>query len=101
MEINYIKVDSYPSSEKIYVAGKQHDLQVGMRKINLTPCVRYDESGNRIETPNSPVVVYDTSGPYTDPNAKIDIYKGLPRTRTAWINQRADVKELPEITSSY
>ena len=101
MEINYIKVDSYPSSEKIYVAGKQHDLQVGMRKINLTPCVRYDENGNRIETPNSPVVVYDTSGPYTDPNAKIDIYKGLPRTRTAWINQRADVKELPEITSSY
>ena len=101
MEINYIKVDSYPSSEKIYVAGKEHDVKVGMRKINLTPCVSYDADGKRIETPNDPVVVYDTSGPYTDPTVKIDIYKGLPRTRTAWIAKRADVKELSEITSEY
>ena len=100
MEINTIKVDSYPSSEKVYLKGSLFPINVGMRKINLTPNVHY-EGNTRIETPNEPVLVYDTSGPYTDPNQKIDINQGIPRLREEWIANRGDVDELVDITSQY
>lgn len=100
MEINTIKVDSYPSSEKVYLKGSLFPINVGMRKINLTPNVHY-EGNTRIETPNEPVLVYDTSGPYTDPNQKIDINQGIPRLREEWIANRGDVDELDDITSQY
>lgn len=100
MEINTIKVDSYPSSEKVYLKGSLFPINVGMRKINLTPNVHY-EGNKRIETPNEPVLVYDTSGPYTDPNQKIDINQGIPRLREEWIANRGDVDELDDITSQY
>ena len=100
MEINTIKVDSYPSSEKVYLKGSLFPINVGMRKINLTPNVHY-EGNTRIETPNEPVLVYDTSGPYTDPNQKIDINRGIPRLREEWIANRGDVEELDDITSQY
>ena len=100
MEINTIKVDSYPSSEKVYLKGSLFPINVGMRKINLTPNVHY-EGNTRIETPNEPVLVYDTSGPYTDPNQKIDINQGIPRLREEWITNRGDVDELDDITSQY
>ncbi len=100
MEINTIKVDSYPSSEKVYLKGSLFPINVGMRKINLTPNVHY-EGNTRIETPNEPVLVYDTSGPYTDPNQKININQGIPRLREEWIANRGDVDELDDITSQY
>ena len=100
MEINTIKVDSYPSSEKVYLDGALFPIKVGMRKIILTPNVRY-EGGTRIETPNDPVLVYDTSGPYTDPAQKIDINQGIPRLREQWIADRDDTEQLDDITSQY
>lgn len=100
MEINTIKVDSYPSSEKVYLKGSLFPINVGMRKINLTPNVHY-EGNTRIETPNESVLVYDTSGPYTDPNQKININQGIPRLREEWIANRGDVDELDDITSQY
>lgn len=100
MEINTIKVDSYPSSEKVYLKGSMHPIKVGMRKINLTPNVHY-EGSTRIETPNEPVLVYDTSGPYTDPNQKIDINQGITRLREQWIADRDDTEQLEDITSQY
>ena len=100
MEINTIKVDSYPSSEKVYLDGALFPIKVGMRKINLTPNVRY-EGNTRIETPNDPVLVYDTSGPYTDPAQKIDINQGIPRLREQWIADRDDTEQLDDITSQY
>ena len=100
MEINTIKVDSYPSSEKVYLDGALFPIKVGMRKINLTPNVRY-EGSTRIETPNDPVLVYDTSGPYTDPAQKIDINQGIPRLREQWIADRDDTEQLDDITSQY
>ena len=100
MEINTIKVDSYPSSEKVYLKGSLFPINVGMRKINLTPNV-HSEGNTRIETPNEPVLVYDTSGPYTDPNQKININQGIPRLREEWIANRGDVDELDDITSQY
>ena len=66
---------SYPDSEKVYIKGKIFpQLKVAMRKINLTPTVDIIE-GKSIITPNPPVYVYDTSGPYSDPDIKIDLKK--------------------------
>ena len=101
MEINYMKVDSYPGSEKIYIDGQLFPIKVGMRRINLTPTVTIDNKGEKVFTPNAPVYVYDTSGVYTDPNIKIDINKGINRIRELWIVERGDTVALEGITSEY
>ena len=100
MKIDNIDVSSYPHSEKIHVTGELHDISVAMRRINLDPTVTI-EDGKRVEHPNAPVTVYDTSGPYTDPKVEIDINKGLPRMREAWVEARNDTEVLPGITSEY
>lgn len=101
MKISNIDVSSYPNSEKIYVSGELFpQIKVGMRRINLYPTVKI-ENGKRVEYPNAPVTVYDTSGVYTDPNVKLDIKKGVPRIRQQWIEDRKDTVELPSITSKY
>lgn len=72
----------FPGSEKAYIAGKLHgDVRVAMRRVRL-------EHTNGL--PNPPVDIYDTSGPYTDPGAKIDVHAGLPPLRGKWIEQRGD-----------
>jgi len=92
---------SYPNSEKVYMRGTLFpDLRVGMRKVNLTPTVSIT-GGQRVERPNQPVYIYDTSGAYSDPNAKIDLERGLPRLREKWIRQRGDVEQLQNLTSEY
>lgn len=101
MEINYIDVESYPGSEKIYISGSMYPIKVGMRKINLTPTVTFDKDNNKILTENSPVYVYDTSGVFTDKDVKVDINKGVPRMREQWILDRGDVEQLDNITSEY
>lgn len=79
----------YPGSEKVYLHGKLYpDVKVGMRKINLTPTVTFDETGKRVVRDNPPVIVYDTSGPYSDPGIPIDLKKGLPKLRSRWIKNR-------------
>ncbi|TFU94509.1 phosphomethylpyrimidine synthase ThiC [Barnesiella sp. WM24] len=100
MEINDINVQSYPGSEKIYIKGKIHDINVPMRRINLTPTVKVI-NGERMVHENAPVYVYDTSGVYTDPQIKIDINSGLPRTREQWIAFRDDIEQLDCISSDY
>ncbi len=100
MEINDINVQSYPGSEKIYIKGKIHDINVPMRRINLTPTVKVI-NGERMVHENAPVYVYDTSGAYTDPKIKIDINSGLPRTREQWIAFRDDIEQLDCISSDY
>ena len=92
--------NSYPGSEKIYVPGKLYNIQVGMRKVNLTDTVKIID-GKRITRHNDPVYFYDTSGAYTDPKIEIDLKKGLPRLRESWITGRNDVERLSEITSQY
>ena len=85
-----------PNSEKIYVSGSRSDIQVPMRKITQaeTPT---DMGGED----NPPIFVYDTSGPYTDPNTKIDIRKGLAPLRQKWIEERNDTDYLSGPTSEY
>jgi phosphomethylpyrimidine synthase len=78
-----VTTGSLPASRKVYLNGARNpDIQVPMREISLDP------SANE-----PPVRVYDTSGPYTDPDTEIDIHKGLPRLRANWIRARGDVEE--------
>ena len=89
-------VQALPNSRKIYVQGSRPDLSVPMREISLsdTPAIFGVEK-------NPPLTVYDTSGPYTDPDVEIDIRKGLPALRTAWIEERADSEQLKNFSSEY
>ena len=84
---NNIKI-TYPSSEKVYMSGKLYpELRVGMRKVRLTPTVDIVD-GKKVVTENAPVYVYDTSGPYSDPEVEIDLRRGLPKLRAPWIAKR-------------
>ncbi len=97
---NDIKI-SYPESDKVYISGKIHpDIKVGMRVVRQMPTVTV-ENGKREERPNPPVYIYDTSGPYSDPDVDIDLKKGLPRLREPWILGRGGVERLGEISSEY
>ena len=100
MKIENIDLSSYPNSEKIYLDGKIFPIRVAMRKIHQYPTVKI-ENGERKEYPNEDIVVYDTSGPYTDPNIKIDLNKGLPRDRESWVVERDDTLVQNDITSNY
>lgn len=85
-------------SEKIYVPGQLFpELRVGMRRIALSDT--YNEDGSR--TPNAPVVVYDTGGPYTDSAYRVDLEAGLPRLREPWIDRRDDTTRSEELGSEY
>jgi phosphomethylpyrimidine synthase len=92
-----ISRDPFPASKKIHVAGQLHDVKVAMREIELSDT---KVNGKTFEK-NDPVVVYDTSGPYTDPDVAIDVRKGLPKLREKWILEREDIEQLTAITSHY
>ncbi|PZF71464.1 phosphomethylpyrimidine synthase ThiC [Taibaiella soli] len=95
-----LQPNALPMSRKIYVPGKLHNIQVAMREIALNPTIT-STFGLKEETPNPSVTVYDTSGPYTDPDYKADVKKGLPRLRESWINERGDVDQLAAFSSAY
>jgi phosphomethylpyrimidine synthase len=83
-----------PNSKKVYVGGNIHpDIQVPFREIKLASTIIQNSEGSEpIEEKNDPVLVYDTSGPYTDPDVEIDVRKGLNPIRQQWILARGDVE---------
>ena len=85
-----------PASKKVYIEGSRPDIQVPMREISLT-----DTPTGLGGEHNPPVMVYDTSGVYTDPNVQIDLYKGLPSVRQNWIEERNDTDVLSGLTSTF
>ncbi|GGC80046.1 phosphomethylpyrimidine synthase ThiC [Undibacterium terreum] len=89
-------VQPLPNSRKIYVQGSRPDIRVPMREISQA-----DTPASFGAEKNPPIYVYDTSGPYTDPEAIIDIRSGLASVRGAWIAERGDTEELPGPTSEY
>ncbi|MFO0774333.1 MAG: phosphomethylpyrimidine synthase ThiC [Nitrospiraceae bacterium] len=93
-----ITTKPFPASKKIYVQGTAEGVWVPMREIALSPT---HSLNNGQPTPNAPVTVYDTSGPYTDPAVTIDIRAGLPALRRNWIVNRGDVVELADLTSEF
>ncbi|SDA96120.1 hydroxymethylpyrimidine synthase [Pseudomonas sp. NFACC15-1] len=89
-------VQPFTRSQKIYVQGSRPDIRVPMREISLD--VTPTDFGGEI---NAPVVVYDTSGPYTDPNVTIDVRKGLADVRSSWIEARGDTERLAGLSSNF
>ena len=86
----------FPNSTKVFVQGSRPDVRVPMREIAqaATPASFGEEE-------NPPITVYDTSGPFTDPEKQIDLLKGMPDVRTPWIEDRADTELLAGPTSEY
>jgi phosphomethylpyrimidine synthase len=87
-----------PKSKKVYVSGTLHpDIKVPFREISLSPPTTVVEGngngkGDKAKNDETSLIVYDTSGPYTDPDAKIDIREGLEPIRLPWITGRGDVE---------
>ncbi|WP_313116904.1 phosphomethylpyrimidine synthase ThiC [Ectopseudomonas guguanensis] len=95
-QVDQQSVQPFPRSQKVYVQGSRPDIRVPMREISLD--VTPTDFGGEI---NAPVTVYDTSGPYTDPNVSIDVRKGLSDVRSAWIEDRGDTEKLPGLSSEF
>src|SRR3954471_13417174 len=92
--------ETFPNSTKVHRPGAIHpSVRVAMREIALSNTRSHFDKN--LDRPNEPVVVYDTSGPYTDPKADIDVRKGLEPLRRSWILDRGDVEELSQQTSAY
>ena len=89
-------VQPFPSSKKVYRTGSRPDLNVPFREIALAE-TRSSQGAER----NDAVYVYDTSGPYTDPDARIDVRRGLPPLRARWIEERGDTEPLGGVSSEY
>lgn len=89
-------IQPLPNSRKIYQTGSRPDLRVPFREISLA-----DTPSHFGAEPNPPLSVYDTSGPYTDPTVQIDIRKGLPALRQAWISERGDTELMAGLNSQY
>ncbi len=86
----------FPGSRKIYVTGSRPDIRVPMREIHCSPT--RTSSG---EEENPPIPVYDTSGPFSDPEIEVDLMKGIPAVRAQWIADRGDTEVLPGPSSAY
>ena len=106
-------VRPFPQSQKVYITGSRADIRVPMRQISLsdTP-VNLGAVASGVlpqatlvhpytAEKNPPVYVYDTSGPYTDSHAHIDLRAGLPALRTRWIEERGDSETLDSLTSEF
>lgn len=87
-----------PASTKVFIKGTQPGVAVPMREITMT-ALKNGNGPSGIHCPS--ILVYDTTGPYTDPSVHIDIRRGLHSLRRDWIISRGDVEELPAVTSEY
>ncbi|MBQ56021.1 MAG: phosphomethylpyrimidine synthase ThiC [Pseudomonadaceae bacterium] len=95
-KVDQQSIQPFPRSRKVYVEGSRPDIRVPMREISLD--ITPTEFGGEI---NAPVLVYDTSGPYTDPAVQIDVRKGLADVRSAWIAERNDTELLEGLSSRF
>jgi phosphomethylpyrimidine synthase len=89
-------VQPLPNSRKVYMAGSRPDIRVPMREISQA-----DTDTAFGGEKNPPIYVYDCSGPYSDPQATIDIRNGLPALRARWIAERSDSEPLPALSSDF
>ena len=94
---NVITTKPFPKSKKIFVQGQLHNIQVAMRAVTLSPTMQ----NGKVLHENPPVTIYDTSGPYTDENATIDVHQGLTKLRASWIQDRNDTEQLTQFSSNY
>ncbi|MGO1396305.1 MAG: phosphomethylpyrimidine synthase ThiC [Halomonas sp.] len=95
-QVDAAAIAPLPGSRKVYVEGSRPDIRVPFREIALSPT-----KTTGIDEENPPLLVYDTSGPYSDPAANNDLRRGLPELRRAWIEERDDTEFLSGPTSDY
>lgn len=99
--IDTLEGTAFPNSKRIYITGSQADIRIPMREIQLSPTL----IGGSKEEPqfeeNEAVPVYDTSGPYGDPEVAINVQQGLAKLRQPWIDARDDSEELTDRSSAY
>ncbi len=86
----------FPQSKKIFIEGSRPDIRVPMREISLSDTHTTDQP-----EPNLPITIYDTSGPFGDPDVEVDLMKGMPDLRSGWIDERNDTEQLEGPTSEY
>ncbi len=96
VQVDRSAIAPFPNSKKTYVQGSKPSIQVPMREVSVS-------STQTSSTPeyNPSVTIYDTSGIYTDPQANIDICKGLPDIRSIWINDRQATEQLTQLSSNF
>ena len=99
--IDNLKGMAHPNSRRIFIQGSRPDIRVPLREIQLADTfVGGTKEAPQFE-PNEPVPVYDTSGPYGEEAAPIDVRRGLPRLRENWVLERDDTDELPGLSSTF
>ena len=99
--INELAGEAYPNSTRHYECGSRDDIRVAMRLIHQHDSLVGGTEENPILEPNPPIPVYDTSGPYGDPQENIDVHKGLSPLRQKWIEERSDTIELAGVSSRF
>jgi phosphomethylpyrimidine synthase len=99
--INELAGEAYPNSTRHYECGSRDDIRVAMRLIHQHDSLVGGTENNPILEPNPLIPVYDTSGPYGDPQENIDVHKGLAPLRQKWIEERSDTLELEGVSSSF
>ncbi|MCJ8268711.1 MAG: phosphomethylpyrimidine synthase ThiC, partial [Psychrosphaera sp.] len=92
---------TYPNSTKVYIKGKLPGVRVPMRAIALEDSLVSGGKDNPVFEKNEPVLVYDTSGVFTDPDASINVREGLPKFKQQWIEDRQDTEQLPSLSSRF
>lgn len=99
--IDNLKGMAHPNSRRIFIQGSRPDIRVPLREIQLADTfVGGTKDAPQFE-PNEPVPVYDTSGPYGEEAAPIDVRRGLPRLREAWVLERDDTDALDGLSSTF
>ena len=95
-KVDEASIQPFPNSKKIFVEGSSPDIRVPMREISLADTVT--DKGREI---NPALRVYDTSGPYTDPDVQVDVRKGVPDIRSNWLDARGDTEVLEQYSSEF
>ncbi|MEB1083263.1 phosphomethylpyrimidine synthase ThiC [Citrobacter portucalensis] len=99
--IDTLEGTAFPNSKRIYITGSQPDIRIPMREIQLSPTLTGGSKDNPQFEENEAVPVYDTSGPYGDPDVAINVQQGLAKLRQPWIAARNDSEELDDRSSAY
>ncbi|HCL6008145.1 TPA: phosphomethylpyrimidine synthase ThiC [Citrobacter freundii] len=99
--IDTLEGTAFPNSKRIYITGSQRDIRIPMREIQLSPTLIGGSKDNPQFEDNEAVPVYDTSGPYGDPDVEINVQQGLAKLRQPWIAARNDSEELDDRSSAY
>ncbi|WP_076413757.1 phosphomethylpyrimidine synthase ThiC [Shewanella sp. UCD-KL12] len=99
--IDTLKPLQHPNSEKVYLTGSRDDIRVGMRQILQSDTLVGGSESEPVFETNPPLKVYDCAGPYSDPDASINVRNGLDKARQNWILERDDTQQLVGVSSGF